>query len=56
MTYKDELKKGERHDTSQQADTTSKTTPDKAKMLKKAVGDRSPQATVAAVKTTLKEA
>ena len=42
MTYKDELKKGERNDASQQAVRASKTAPGKAKKLKKAEGDESP--------------
>ena len=56
MTYKDELKKREQDDASQQAVGAGKATPDKAKKLKKAEGDETPQATIIAAKAALKEA
>ena len=56
MTYKDELKKREKNDASQQAVGASNTTPDKAKKSKKAEGDESPPAKVIAGKAALDEA
>ena len=56
MTYIDELKKGERDDTPQQAARAGKATPDKAKKLKKAEGNEPPQGTVVAAKAPLNEA
>ena len=50
MAYKDELKKGERDNTPQQAVGAREATPDKSKKLKKAEGDESPQATFVAAK------
>ncbi len=55
MTYKDELKKREKDDASQQSVRAGKAAPDKAKKLKKAEGDESTNATVISAKATLKE-
>ena len=56
MTSNDELKKGERDYTLQQAVGAGKTTRDKSKKLKKTEGDKSPQAAVIAAKAGLDEA
>ncbi len=58
MQYKDKLKKDklrkrEKDDSSQQAVGAGKAAPDKAKMSKKAEGDKSPPAEVIAVKAAL---
>ena len=53
MTYKDELKKREKDDSSQQTVRAGKATPDKAKKSKKAEGDDSPPAEVVAAKAAL---
>ena len=54
MQYKDELKKREKDDSSQQAVGASKASSDKAKKSKKAEGDESPPAKVVAAEAALK--
>ncbi len=56
MAYKDDLKKGERDNTSQQAVGDSKAAPDKAKRLKNSDGDKSRHAAVVTSKVALDEA
>ena len=53
ITYKDELKKGERDDAPWQAVGAGKAAPDKAKKLKQAEGDESPPDEVFAAKAAL---
>ena len=56
MTYKDETKKREKDDTSQQAVGASKAAPDMAKNLKKEEGDESLHAMVIAAKAAFNKA
>ena len=56
MTYKDDLKKWEKDDTSQQRVGASKATPEKSKKPKKAEVDKSHPAVVIAAKAALDEA
>ena len=53
IVYKDEQKKRGGDDTLAQAVRASKAAPEKAKKLKKAKGDKSPQAAVVAAKAAL---
>ena len=53
MTYKDEIKKREKDDSSQHTVGAGKAAPDKAKKSKKAEGDESPPAEVIAAKAAL---
>ena len=56
MNYKDELKKREKNDSSQQAVEAGKAASDKTKRSKKAEGDESPPAEVIAAKAAFKVA